>query len=112
MPPEKEFEPAREAKGVAPETACRRSYAPEKFPPDPKKPLFDLGREIFGKKSGGQVTRLIDAHGGDLGATIETMERAQQQRSDPAEYLSAIIHGRRRPETDWDAEYRRMGVSL
>lgn len=104
--------PTHEDEGVVPETACRRSSGPEKFAPDPKKPLFDLGREIFGKKSGGQVTRLIGAQGSDLDATMATMERARQQRSDPAEYLSAIIHGKRQPETDWDAEYRRMGVSL
>jgi hypothetical protein len=41
---------------------------------------------------------------------METM-RLAARKSDPAEYLAAIVHGDRQPETDWDAEYRRMGVS-
>jgi uncharacterized protein YdaU (DUF1376 family) len=77
---------------------------------DPKKPLYDLGRSLIGPKSGGQVTNLIRLHGGDLDATMQTMQLAAR-KSDPREYIGAILAGNRQPETDWDAEYRRMGVS-
>jgi len=79
-------------------------------PADPKKPLYDLGRSLIGPKSGGQVTNLIRLHGGDLDATMQTMQLAAR-KSDPREYIGAILAGNRQPETDWDAEYRRMGVS-
>jgi hypothetical protein len=77
---------------------------------DPKKPLYDLGRSLIGPKSGGQVTNLIRLHGGDLDATMQTLQLAAR-KSDPREYIGAILAGNRQPETDWDAEYRRMGVS-
>jgi hypothetical protein len=31
-------------------------------------------------------------------------------RRRPSEYVGAILRGDRQPETDWDLEYRRMGV--
>ena len=60
---------------------------------------------------GGQTTKLIAAHKGDLSATLRTLHLAAT-KSDPREYCAAIIHGQSEPETDWDDEYRRMGVSL
>ncbi len=79
-------------------------------PPDPKKPVYELGKKLLGKSSGGQVTNLIRHHGGDLAATIHTLGLAAN-KSDPREYIGAILRGDRQPETDWDVEYRRMGVS-
>lgn len=79
---------------------------------DLQKPLYDLGKEVLGPKSGGQITNLVRHCAGDVGATMRTL-RLAQTKSDPAEYVGAILRGQRRPETtDWDAEYRRMGVSL
>ena len=79
-------------------------------PPDPKKPVYELGKKLLGKSSGGQVTNLIRHHGGDLAATIQTLNLATN-KSDPREYIGAILRGYRPLETDWEAEYRRMGVS-
>jgi hypothetical protein len=67
-------------------------------------------REVLGKSSGGQVTNLIRHHGGDLTATINTLDLAAA-KSDPREHVGAILRGDREPETDWGATYRPMGVS-
>ena len=80
-------------------------------PLDPKKAVFDFGKSILPGKSGGQIKRLIDYHHSDLSATMATL-RLASGKSDPAEYVGAILKGGREPETDWNAEYRRMGVSL
>jgi uncharacterized protein YdaU (DUF1376 family) len=101
--------------------ACPPSPSPskKKIPPsegaaaapaDPKKPVFDLGKSVLGKSSGGQVTNLIRHHGGNLTATMHTLQVAAN-KSDPREYIGAILRGDRPPETDWDTEYRLMGVS-
>ena len=79
-------------------------------PFDPEKPVFDYGKEILGKNAGGQVRNLIRRHGGDLQATMATLQLAARKQ-DPREYVGAILAGDRQPETDWDAAYRRMGVS-
>jgi uncharacterized protein YdaU (DUF1376 family) len=79
-------------------------------PADPKKPIYDLGKSLLGKSSGGLVTRLIQHHNGDLNGTMRTL-RSAAGASDPREYVGAMLRGDRQPETDWDAEYRRMGVS-
>jgi len=78
---------------------------------DPEKPVFDYGKQILGQSAGGQVRKLIRRHQGDLEATMATLQRAARKQ-DPREYVGAIVNGHRQPETDWDAEYRRMGVSL
>ena len=54
---------------------------------------------------------LIRHHGGNLDATMQTLQRAAR-KSDAREYIGAILSGDRQPETDWGAEYRRMVVSL
>jgi Protein of unknown function (DUF1376) len=77
--------------------------------PTLEKQVFDLGKPMLG--SGGQVKKLILHHGGDLAATKATLELAAT-KTDPREYVGAILRGDRQPEIDWDAEYRRMGVSL
>jgi uncharacterized protein YdaU (DUF1376 family) len=98
---------------------CPPSPSPSKVPPtegagapfDPEKPVFDLGKQILGKSAGGQVRNLIRHHGGNLDATMQTLQRAAR-KSDAREYIGAILSGDRQPETDWGVEYRRMGVSL
>lgn len=77
---------------------------------DPEKPVFDYGKQILGQSAGGQVRTLIRCHDGDLNATMATL-RLAARKQDPREYVGAIVRGHRQPETDWDAEYRRMGVS-
>ena len=77
---------------------------------DPEKPVFDYGKDVLGNNAGGQVRNLIRHHGGDLDATLTTLRQAAR-KSNPREYVGAILRGDRQPETDWDAEYRRMGVS-
>jgi hypothetical protein len=79
-------------------------------PPDPKKPVYEFGKKLLGQSSGGQVTNLIRHHRSDLVATMNTL-RVAANKSDPREYIGAILRGGRPSETDWDAEYRRMGVS-
>jgi hypothetical protein len=97
---------------------CPPSPSPSKVPPtegagapfDPEKPVFDYGKEVLGKSAGGQVRNLIRHHSGDLDAALETL-RLAARKSSPREYVGAILRGDRQPETDWDVEYRRMGVS-
>jgi uncharacterized protein YdaU (DUF1376 family) len=86
--------------------AADAAPAPSKV--DPQKPVYELGKRLLG--SGGQVTNLIRHHGGDLAATMYTLQLAEG-KAEPREYIGAILRGDRPPETDWDAEYRRMGVS-
>lgn len=80
-------------------------------PVDLKTEIYRFGKTFLGNKSGGQVTNLIKRHGGDFTATMATLQLAAK-KADPAEYVGAILKGAREPETDWDAEYRRMGVLL
>ena len=97
---------------------CPPSPSPSKVPPtegagapfDPEKPVFDYGKTVLGKSAGGQVRNLIRHHSGDLDAALETL-RLAARKSSPREYVGAILRGDRQPETDWDVEYRRMGVS-
>jgi uncharacterized protein YdaU (DUF1376 family) len=92
---------------VPPSEAAEAAPATPKI--DPQKPVYDLGKRLLG--SGAQVTNLIRHHGGNLAATMSTLNLAEG-KSDPKEYVGAILRGDRQSETDWDAEYRRMGVSL
>ena len=94
LPPSKDIPPTEGA------------YAPA----DPKKPIYDLGKSLLGKSSGGQVTKLIEYHRGDLVQTMRTL-RLSAGTSTPREYVGAILRGDRQLATDWDLEYRRMGVS-
>jgi uncharacterized protein YdaU (DUF1376 family) len=84
--------------------------AADAAPADLKKPIYDLGKSLLGRSSGGQVTKLIQYHRGDLAETMRTL-RLSAGKSDPREYVGAILRGDRSLPTDWDLEYRRMGVS-
>jgi len=74
--------------------------------PSLKKQVYDLGKRRLG--SGAQVTRLIEAHDGDLSATLFTLQR---DVGDAKDYCAKIIRNEAEPETDWDAVYRELGVS-
>jgi uncharacterized protein YdaU (DUF1376 family) len=78
---------------------------------DPEKPVFDYGKQVLGKSAGGQIKNLIRHYGGDLAATVNTL-RVAARKQNPREYVGGILAGSRKPEIDWDAEYRRMGVAL
>jgi uncharacterized protein YdaU (DUF1376 family) len=104
------------------DSVCCPSPSPslEEFPPtegvgptpiDPKRPLFDIGRAVLGKSSGGQVTRLLQHFGGDIQTTLRTLQFAAG-KSDPNEYVGAILRGERSSETDWNAFNRDLGVRL
>ena len=41
---------------------------------------------------------------------MQTLHLAAR-KSSAREYVGAILAGDRQPEIDWDAEYRKMGVS-
>jgi uncharacterized protein YdaU (DUF1376 family) len=101
---------------------CPPSPSPSKVPPtegagapptDPKKPLYDLGKRLLG--SGGQVTKLIRHHGGDLAAVMRTLHLAAG-KSDPREYIGAVLRGSAEARADdvlaeTERLYRDIGVS-
>jgi uncharacterized protein YdaU (DUF1376 family) len=79
---------------------------------DPKRPLYDLGKDVLGPSAGGQVTRILRQCAGDIDSAMRTLAVAKT-KSNPGQYIGGILRGQRPPEpTDWDAEYRRIGVSL
>lgn len=67
--------------------------------PDPDRSLFDRGKELLGKSSGGQIAKLKALYGGDVAEARKSLEAAAQ-KSNPAEYIAAIIgrHSRAPPE--------------
>ena len=59
--------------------------------------LYERGKEILGETSGGLITKLVQAKGGNIHlarAAIETAATKQNKR----EYVGAIIRGRNSPE--------------
>jgi hypothetical protein len=78
---------------------------------DPEKELFRFGKLILGQRTGGLIVKLRKRHAGDVAATMRTL-RLAANKHDPKEYVAKIVHSGAEPETDWDAEYRKMGVSL
>ncbi|EGY01392.1 hypothetical protein AZA_88703 [Nitrospirillum viridazoti Y2] len=79
-----------------------------------EKRVFDLGRKLLGPKAGGQVTKLRKHHGGDLEATLRTLELAGT-KSEPAAWLGAVLRSDPSAMADdvaaaTDDLYRRMGV--
>lgn len=82
---------------------------PQQSPPDPKKELYTLGKEVLGKSAGGQITKLIALHEGDLKAAMYTM-RQVANAAYPPEYLGKILSKETQAPTDWDAEYASIGI--
>jgi hypothetical protein len=66
---------------------------------------------VLGRSSGGQVTLLLRHCGGNIETTLRTLQFAAA-KSDPNEYVGAILRGDREPETDWAAFNREIGVRL
>lgn len=77
---------------------------------DPKRELYDLGKQVLGKSGGGQITKLIAYHAGDLEAAKYTMNQVVAAAY-PAEYLGKILNREVSAPYDFDADMRRMGVS-
>lgn len=78
-------------------------------PPDPKKELYARGKVVLGKSAGGQITKLIRVHDGDLEAAMYTLEKAAKAAF-PAEYIGKILSGESRAPINWDLEYEKMGM--
>lgn len=78
-------------------------------PPDPKKQLYEIGKGVLGKHAGGQITKLIAHHGGDLAAARYTLDRVSEAAF-PAEYLGKILSGDKPAPHDYDAEMLAMGM--
>ena len=79
---------------------------------DPQKSVFDLGKRLLG--SGGQVRKLLDHCGGDCGRALDMLRRAEG-KSDPKEYVGAILRGDAGARADdvlaaTDRLYRELGV--
>lgn len=71
-------------------------------PPDPKKDLYDLGKSAIGPGYGGQITKLLKHHDGDVTAALYTM-RAVAAAVRPAEYLGKILSGEASTPEDYVA---------
>lgn len=60
--------------------------------PDPETDLFRRGREVLGKEAGGLIAKLLKAKGGRINEARSAIEMASG-KSDPREYVGAIIRG-------------------
>lgn len=61
-------------------------------PADPETELFRRGRDVLGKDAGGMVAKLLKAKGGRIHEARSAIEMASG-KSDPREYVGAIIRG-------------------
>jgi hypothetical protein len=67
--------------------------APQKEPPtSAETDLFRRGREVLGSSAGGLIARLLKAKGGNVALARAALEQAST-KSDPREYVGAIIRG-------------------
>ena len=62
-------------------------------PPDAETELFRRGREVLGKSAGGLITQLLKAKDGKVALARAAIETAST-KSDPREYIGAIIRGK------------------
>ena len=85
-PPDQGREWIKEGKNAAPEKPAR----------DEERDLFDRGKQLLGASSGGLIKRLVTAKGGSIQLARAAIETAAT-KSDPREYLGAIIRGRDSP---------------
>lgn len=63
--------------------------------PDPsvaERELFERGKAVLGKSSGGQIVKLLRAKGGNVALARAAIEAASQKHR-PAEYVAACIRG-------------------
>jgi hypothetical protein len=61
--------------------------------PDPERELFRRGKEILGKDAGGLIAKLLKAKDGKIALARAAIEMAST-KSDPREYIGAIIRGK------------------
>jgi uncharacterized protein YdaU (DUF1376 family) len=69
--------------------------------PDPEVALFHRGREVLGKQAGGLISKLLNAKQKNVALARAAIEQAST-KSDPREYIGAIIRGLNLPnEPNW-----------
>jgi len=69
--------------------------------PDPEIALFQRGREVLGKQAGGLISKLLTAKQKNVALARAAIEQAST-KSDPREYIGAIIRGQQRDaEPNW-----------
>lgn len=79
-------------------------------PPDPQKGVFDLGKRVLGKSSGGQITKLLRHVGGDCERAADLL-RVASGKSDAGEYIAGILRGNGDDvAAETDRLYRQWGV--
>lgn len=59
-------------------------------PSDPERQLFVRGRELFGKKAGGQIAKMLKACGGNVSLARSKLELAAT-KNEPAGFVAGII---------------------
>ncbi len=62
-------------------------------PSDLEKQLYDRGREVLGKSSGGMVKNLLKAKNGDVALARAALEQAST-KSNPREYIGGIVNAK------------------
>jgi uncharacterized protein YdaU (DUF1376 family) len=68
--------------------------------PDPEVDLFNRGKAVLGKNSGGLIAQLLTAKQKNIPLARAAIEQAST-KSDPREYIGRIIHGQKPGETAW-----------
>jgi hypothetical protein len=61
-------------------------------PLDPERELFDRGKAVLGRSSGGLIVKLLRAKGGKVALARAAIEQASTKQ-DPAEYIAAAVRG-------------------
>jgi hypothetical protein len=81
---------------------------------DPEKEVYDLGRLVLGRSSGGMVRKLLGHVDGDRHRALAALDRAAK-KIDPREYLAGFLRGEGGQRADdvlaeTDRLYRELGV--
>lgn len=69
-------------------------HVPIEGKPSLEKQAYDLGKSVLGKSAGGVITRLKKHHRGDWSEVMATL-RLAAQKSSPAEWVGAVLAGKR-----------------
>lgn len=91
-------------KGKEEEKGAASGEAGPDGPPDPEKDLYDRGKAVLGKSAGGLIRKLVLAKGGNVALARAAIEQAST-KSDPGEYIGAIVRGNAAP-SDYGDVYR------
>lgn len=84
-------------KEIIPLSSLRSERAPSGAPADLEKQFYDRSRQIIGKAGGGMAKLLLKSQAGSIEKARAALEVAAT-KSDPREYIGAIIRGRERDE--------------